>query len=61
MKNDKVKKKRGDERKDHNLHIRGTKSQIGFLDILSYEADKTKTEVIWEALDFWYHNKKGVF
>lgn len=52
---------RSREKKSHDLHIRGTKTQLDFLDILSYESDKTKTDLVWEALDFWYKNKKGSF
>lgn len=53
-------KPRGEEKRNHNLHIRATKSQIDFLDMLSYENEKTKTDIIWKALEFWYNcNKKG--
>ena len=51
----KKRKPRGEEKMDQNLHIRGTKSQVDFLEMLSYEHGKTKTELIWKALEF-YHN-----
>ena len=54
-------KPRGDERRDQDLHVRATKTQLDFLEILSYESEKSKTDIVWEALDYWYRNKKGRF
>ena len=50
-----VKNKRSQdkEKKDQNLHLRGTKSQMELLDIMSYEYDKTKTDMVWKALEFY--------
>lgn len=55
------KKPRGEERKDQNLHIRATKSEMEFLDMACYELDKSKTDVIWKALKFYYNYTKGSF
>ncbi len=56
---DENKKKRGDERKDRDVHMRFTKSQLNMLEILSYEEDKTRTDTVVKALT-WYSNfKKG--
>lgn len=54
-------KKRGSERKDREIHMRFTKSQIDLLDMLSYEEDRTRTDTVVKALT-WYRNfKKGRF
>lgn len=58
---EKKKKKRGEERKDQDLHLRATKSQMQFLDMLSYEHDKSKTDMIWKALEFYHNFNKGSF
>ena len=55
------KKKRGEEPKNHNIHIRATKSQADFLEMLSYEIDKSKTNIIWKALEFWHNYNKTSF
>ena len=53
------KKRRGDERKDQDVHMRFTKSQLNMLEMLSYEEDKTRTDTVVKALT-WYSNfKKG--
>lgn len=59
--NEKNKKPRGEERKDRDLHLRATKSQMEFLEMLSYESEKTKTDLIFTALKFWHSCKKGSF
>lgn len=61
MSEQKTKNTRGEERKDQNLHLRATKSQMEFLDILSYENEKTKTDMIFTALEFWHRCKKGSY
>ena len=54
--------KRDRERKDQELHMRMTKTQMNLLDILSYENDKTKTDMVVKAIEFYYnYNKKGFF
>lgn len=55
------KKKRGEEPKNCNVHIRATKSQMDFLEMLSYESDKSKTDIIWKALEFWHNYNKTSF
>ena len=55
------KKKRGEEPKNCNVHIRATKSQMDFLEMLSYESDKSKTDIIWKALEFWNNYNKTSF
>lgn len=50
MNKKKVKRPRGEEPKDCNLHIRCTKSQVDLLDMLSCKHEKSKTDLIWEAL-----------
>lgn len=50
-------KKRGDERKDRELHMRLTKTQLDLLEMLSYEEDKSKTDTVVKALT-WYSNFK---
>ena len=49
------------EKKDQQLHIRITKSQKDFLDMLSYENDKSRTEMVWKALEFYHNFSKGTF
>ena len=56
--NEQVKDK---EKKDQNLHIRLTKSQMDFIEMLSYENDKSKTDMILKALEFYHNCKKGGF
>ena len=51
------KKKRGDEKKDQDVHMRFTKSQLDMLEMLSYEEDKTRTDTVVKALT-WYSNFK---
>lgn len=50
---------RSGERKSQNLHIRATKAQVDLLEMLSYENEKTKTDMIWKALEFYHNFKKG--
>lgn len=47
------------EKKDQNLHIRLTKSQMDFIEMMSYENDKSKTDMILKALEFYHNFKKG--
>jgi hypothetical protein len=47
------------ERKDQEFHMRMTKSHLDILDMLSYEEDKTKSEVVTKALTFYYNFKYG--
>lgn len=49
------------EVKKENIHIRATKSQKDFLDMLCYESDKSKTDMIFKALEFYYNCNKGKF
>ena len=56
-----AKKRRDKERKDQDLHLRATRSQMQFLDMLSYENEKTKTEMIWKALEFYHNCNKAGF
>jgi uncharacterized protein (DUF1778 family) len=49
------------EKKDQQLHIRITKSQRDFLDMLSYENDKSRTDMVWRALEFYHNYHKGTF
>lgn len=49
------------ERKDQNLHIRLTKSELDFIEMLSYENDKSKTDMILKALKFYHNFNKGGF
>ena len=57
---EKKKRPRGEEKMDKNLHIRATKTQMEFLEMLSYENEKSKTEMVWKALEFYYNcNKKS--
>ena len=49
------------DRKDQNLHIRLTKSQLDFIEMVSYENDKTKTDMIMKAMEFYHNFKKGGF
>lgn len=49
------------EKKDQNLHIRLTKSQLDFIEMVSYEDDKTKTDMILKAVEFYHNLKKGGF
>ena len=57
----KGRKIRGDEKMDQNLHIRGTKTQMHFLDMLSYEHNKSKTDMVWRALEFYHNCNKPPF
>lgn len=41
--------------KDHDIHIRVTESQMEFLENVSYLNNRTKSDMIWKALEF-YHN-----
>ena len=49
------------EKKDQNLHIRLTKSQMDFIEMVSYEDDKTKTDMILKAVEVYHNLKKGGF
>ena len=49
------------EKKDQNLHIRLTKSQLDFIEMVSYENDKNKTDMIMKAIEFYHNCKKGGF
>lgn len=52
-------KSSGKERKDQEFHMRMTKSNLDILDMLSYEEEKTKSEVVTKALTFYYNFKYG--
>jgi uncharacterized protein (DUF1778 family) len=54
-------KNKTNETKRENIHIRATKSQKEFLDMLCYETDKNKTDMIFKALEFYYNFNKGKF
>ena len=54
-------RKRGSERKDQEIHMRMTKSQVDLLEMLSYEEDKTKTETVVRALTWYSNYKKAKF
>ena len=51
------KRTRGSERKDQDLHMRFTKSQMDLLEMLSYEEEKNRTDTVVKALT-WYSNFK---
>ena len=55
------KKKVDEDPKNCNIHIRATKSQMDFLEMLSYESEKSKTDIIWRALEFWHNCNKASF
>ena len=57
----KLKRPRGEERKNRDLHLRATKTQMDFLEMLSYENEKSKTEMVWKALEFYYNCNKRSF
>ena len=61
MADKKTRKPRGEERKNCNLHLRATRTQMEFLDMMCYEKEKTKTEMIWKALEFYHNYSKGSF
>ena len=61
MSEKKLRKPRGEERKDRDLHMRLTKSQSDFIEMLSYEHEKTKTDIIMRALEFYHNCEKGSF
>lgn len=50
---------RDKERKDQEFHMRLSKSKMDLLDILSYEEEKSKAEVLTRALTFYYNYKSG--
>ena len=45
-------------KKDASLHIRLTSKAYSELDYLAYLLDKTKTDVVEEALRYYYNSKK---
>lgn len=49
------------EIKKENIHIRATRSQKEFLDMLCYETEKNKTDMIFKALEFYYNCNKSSF
>ena len=57
----KKRKTRGEEKRDRNLHLRLTKTEEGFIEVLSWENNKTKTDMIITALEFYQKCKKGGF
>jgi hypothetical protein len=54
-------KKRGDEPRDQELHIRMTKSELDLLEMVSYASEDSKTDVIRKALLLYANTKKGSF
>ena len=57
----KTKRPRGEERRNRDLHLRATKTQMEFLEMMSYENEKSKTEMVWKALEFYYNYNKRSF
>lgn len=61
MEEKKYKKIKSNEVKSKNLHIRATPAQIDFLEMLCYETEKNKTDMIFKALEFYHNCNKGNF
>jgi hypothetical protein len=57
----KYEKRTANEIKNENIHIRATRSQKDFLDMLCYETEKNKTDMIFKALEFYYNCNKNSF
>jgi hypothetical protein len=53
------KKRRDDEKRELDVHMRLTKSEMSMLDMLSYEEDKTRTGTVVKALTWYLKFKKG--
>lgn len=61
MRERKTRKPRGEEHKNQEIHIRMTRSQLDLLELLCYEDEKTKTDMIVKALTYYSNLKNGRF
>ena len=55
---EKKRKKRGEEPRDQELHMRMTKSEMNLLEMVSYESEDSKTDVIRKALLLYANTKR---
>ena len=55
---EKKKRKRGDERRDQELHLRMTKSEMELLELECYYSNDSKTDVVRKALLTYIGTKK---
>ena len=58
---EKKRKKRGEEPRDRELHMRMTKSEMNLLEMVSYESEDSKTDVMRKALLFYVNAKRGSY
>ena len=59
MTNKKPNQMKNVETKSENLHIRATPTQKSFLDMMCYENEKSKTDMIFKALEFYHNYRKS--
>ena len=51
---EKKRKKRGEEPRDQDLHMRMTKSEMNALEMASYRIEENKSDVIRKALKMYF-------
>ena len=55
------KRKRGDERKDQEIHLRITKSELAELEVASYATEESKSDIVRKALKMYLSGIKGSY
>ena len=58
---EKKRKKRGEEPRDQELHMRMTKTEMNLLEMVSYESEDSKTDVMRKALLLYANTKRRSF
>jgi hypothetical protein len=54
-------KKRGEERRDQEIHLRVTKSEFDELEVASYATEESKSDIIRKALKMYLSGIKGSY
>ena len=56
-----VRKKRGSERRDQELHLRVTKAELQELEVASYATEESKSDIVRKALKMYLSGIKGSY
>ena len=56
-----MKKKRGSERRDQEIHLRVTRAELHELEIASYATEESKSDIIRKALKMYLSGIKSSF
>lgn len=61
MSDKKKRKPRGEERKDQEIHLRITKTELAELEVASYATEESKSDIVRKALKMYLSGIKGSY